>query len=109
MIKIFKKSELSPEEIMSRGISAADISAVVAEIIANVRKNGDKALKEYCEKHKCTYHAPYTSSGKDNKKTFTVEVYVNGKSRGVGQGASIYKAENEACRKALLSLGEAKG
>ena len=50
MIKIFKKSELSPEEIMSRGGNAADISAVVAEIIANVRKNGDKALKEYCEK-----------------------------------------------------------
>ena len=63
------------------------------------------ALKEFCEKHKLSYDAPCTSSGKDNKKTFTVEVYVNGKSRGVGKGTSIYKAENEACRAALMSLG----
>lgn len=62
-------------------------------------------LKEYCEKNKLTYHAPYTSSGRDDKKIFTVEVYVGGKSRGVGKGTSVLRAENEACRLALASLG----
>ena len=62
-------------------------------------------MKEYCEKRKLSYHAPYTSSGKDNKKTFTVEVYVAGKSRGVGKGSTIVRAENEACRIALAALG----
>ena len=62
-------------------------------------------LKEYCEKNKLSYHAPYTSEGIDGKKTFTVEVYVAGKSRGVGKGSSILRAENEACKAALRSLG----
>ena len=62
-------------------------------------------LKEYCEKNKLTYHAPYTSVGRDDKKTFTVEVYVAGKSRGVGKGSSVLRAENEACRAALDALG----
>ncbi len=61
-------------------------------------------LKEYCEKNKLSYHAPSTATGKDNKKTFTVEVYVAGKSVGVGKGSSILRAENEACEKALLNL-----
>ena len=61
-------------------------------------------LKEYCEKRKLSYHAPYTSSGRDDKKIFTTEVYVGGVSRGVGKGKSVLRAENEACRKALESL-----
>ena len=63
-------------------------------------------LKEYCEKHKLSYHAPHTEEGRDAKRVFTVEVYVAGKSRGVGKGKSILGAENEACRQALSSLGE---
>lgn len=62
-------------------------------------------LKEYCEKHRLSYHAPYTASGRDDKKVFTVEVYVAGKSRGVGMGKSVLRAENEACRLALAALG----
>ena len=61
-------------------------------------------LKEHCEKNKLSYHAPYTSAGRDDKKTFTVEVYVGGKSYGVGKGASVKAAENEACRLALKAL-----
>lgn len=61
-------------------------------------------LKEYCEKHKLSYHAPYTSSGRADKSTFTVEVYVGGKSLGVGKGSSVLRAENEACRAALTAL-----
>ena len=61
-------------------------------------------LKEYCEKNKLSYHAPYTSAGRDDKKVFTVEVYVGGKSYGVGKGPSVLKAENEACKTALSKL-----
>ena len=61
-------------------------------------------LKEYCEKNRLSYHAPYTSSGKTNK-VFTVEVYVAGTSRGVGKGQTVRAAETEACRLALLAIG----
>ena len=61
-------------------------------------------LKEYCEKKHLSYHAPYTSSGKDNHKIFLVEVYVGGQSRGVGSGPSVRMAENEACERALKAL-----
>ena len=47
MIKIYETSKLSLEEIFSREHTSADIADVVAEIISNVRKNGDAALNEY--------------------------------------------------------------
>ena len=50
MIKIYKGDELKTDEIMSRGGDVADVSALVAGIIDNVRKNGDRALYEYAEK-----------------------------------------------------------
>ena len=50
MIKIMKYGEVSPEEIFARVEPVVDVTGIVADIIANVRKNGDKALYEYCEK-----------------------------------------------------------
>lgn len=50
MIKIMKYGEVSPEEIFARGETSFDVADVVSEIIENVKKNGDKALFEYCEK-----------------------------------------------------------
>ncbi|MBQ7416062.1 MAG: histidinol dehydrogenase [Oscillospiraceae bacterium] len=50
MIKIMKYGEVSPDEIFARVEPAFNVTDIVAEIIANVRKNGDKALFEYCEK-----------------------------------------------------------
>ncbi|MBQ8739302.1 MAG: histidinol dehydrogenase [Clostridia bacterium] len=50
MIKIYKYGEVSNDEIFARGNIAPDVEGVVAEIIANVIKNKDKALFEYCEK-----------------------------------------------------------
>ena len=50
MIKILKFSEVKPEEVFARAENAVNVEAIVAEIIANVRKDGDKALYEYCEK-----------------------------------------------------------
>ena len=61
-------------------------------------------VKELCEKNKWRYDAPHTVTDGKRGKTFMVEVYVNGKSLGVGKGGSIRAAENEACKVALASL-----
>ena len=51
MIKLYKFDELRPEQILNRDIRAeADVDAVVDEIIADVRANGDAALLKYAEK-----------------------------------------------------------
>ena len=50
MIKILKFGEVAPEDVFSRVEPAVNVSDIVSEIIANVRKNGDNALFEYCEK-----------------------------------------------------------
>lgn len=50
MIRIFKLNELQNDEIIYRRDEVADVSAPVSEIIAEVRKNGDRALMEYTEK-----------------------------------------------------------
>lgn len=50
MIKIFACGQVTQEEIFARGTAAADVSAPVAEIIADVRRRGDTALLEYAAK-----------------------------------------------------------
>ena len=50
MIKILKYGEVSNSDIFSRSIPAFNVEEIVSDIIANVRKNGDKALFEYSEK-----------------------------------------------------------
>ena len=50
MIKILKYGEVAADEIFARAESTVNVESIVAEIIENVRKNGDKALFEYCEK-----------------------------------------------------------
>lgn len=50
MIKILKLGEVSENEIFARENSVADVSKQVSDIIENVKTNGDKALREYCEK-----------------------------------------------------------
>ena len=50
MIKIMKYGEVSAEDIFSRGESGADVGGIVADIIDNVKRRGDSALYEYCEK-----------------------------------------------------------
>ena len=50
MIKILKSGINSPEEIFSHTTPTSDVSDIVADIISQVRKNGDKALFMYAEK-----------------------------------------------------------
>ena len=50
MIRIYKYGEVGNDEIFARVTPEVDVTAIVSDIIANVRKNGDKALYEYAEK-----------------------------------------------------------
>ena len=50
MIKILQCGEVSPEEIFVRNNPTLSVSGIVSEIIAEVVKNKDAALKAYAEK-----------------------------------------------------------
>ena len=51
MIKIINSASLTPEEIIDRKEEIkTNIEGIVSDIIYNVRKNGDNALKEYSKK-----------------------------------------------------------
>lgn len=50
MIRLFRDQEIKIEEIFARTEEKTDVAGVVAEIIADVRKNGDAALRRYAEK-----------------------------------------------------------
>ena len=48
MIKIINIDNAEKSEILTRDIKLeSGVEAIVADIIKNVRENGDKALKEY--------------------------------------------------------------
>lgn len=49
MIKILNTGTDSPEEVFARSSAVYDVSETVAQIIANVRQNGDGALLRYAE------------------------------------------------------------
>ena len=50
MIRIYKYGEVENSEIFARAVAEVDVTAIVSDIIENVRKNGDRALLEYSEK-----------------------------------------------------------
>ena len=50
MIKIFKDDLKSREEIFSVKTEKRDVSSIVSAIIEKVKKEGDKAVFELCEK-----------------------------------------------------------
>ena len=50
MIKIMKYGQVPADEIFARVEPNLNVTDIVSEIIANVRKNGDEALFTYCEK-----------------------------------------------------------
>jgi len=50
MIKIYNYGQVSDQEIFARDNIAPDVEGVVAQIIADVIKNGDAALREYAAK-----------------------------------------------------------
>lgn len=50
MIPILKVGQVPNSEIFARVTPAADVAAIVADIIADVKENGDRAVKAYCAK-----------------------------------------------------------
>ncbi|MBQ3816874.1 MAG: histidinol dehydrogenase [Clostridia bacterium] len=50
MIKILKYGEVEPDEIFARAVAQINVEDIVADIIKNVREQGDKALLQYTEK-----------------------------------------------------------
>ena len=50
MIRILNLDTIDPAEIFSRAVAQVDVSAVVSEILEDVRARGDAALFDYCEK-----------------------------------------------------------
>ena len=50
MIKILKYNDVDYADVFARTQSNVNVEEIVTDIIYNVRKNGDKALYEYCEK-----------------------------------------------------------
>ena len=55
MIKIYKYEDVDKNELFIRNSIPQNVEGIVSEIIANVIKNGDKALLEYSEKFdKCS-------------------------------------------------------
>ena len=66
MIKIYNYGQVPNEEVFARENISANVEDVVADIIADVRKNGDKALFAYTEK--CI---PHTTCCKNNESQDT--------------------------------------
>lgn len=50
MIKQYRYAEISIDDIFHRTEEKTDVADAVAEILADVRKNGDEALRRYCER-----------------------------------------------------------
>ena len=50
MIPILKVGQVPNSEIFARVTPEADVAAIVADIIADVKENGDTAVKAYCAK-----------------------------------------------------------
>ena len=50
MIKIMKYGQVPSSEIFARVTPTVDVAGIVADILSDVRKNGDQAVLAYCAK-----------------------------------------------------------
>ncbi len=50
MIKTYRYGEVADSEVFARVVPEFDVSAIVSDIIKNVREDGDTAVLGYCEK-----------------------------------------------------------
>ena len=72
MIQILDSREVSRDEIFSRVVPSVNVEDIVAEIIRNVRENGDKALYEYCEKFDKAKLSSLEVSAEEIEEAFTL-------------------------------------
>ena len=74
MIQILKFGQVPASQVFARTEPSFNVEAIVAEIIANVRQNGDAALYEYCEKFdKATLTALQVTKEEIDKAVASVE------------------------------------
>ena len=71
MIKIYDTESISVSEILKREITSTGVESVVADVIANVRKDGDKALKKYTKKFDKAELSSLEVSEKEIEDAFT--------------------------------------
>ena len=72
MIKIYNYGEVSNSEIFARENISANVQDIVSDIISNVRKNGDKALFEYCLKFDKAELSSLEVSNEEIEEAFTL-------------------------------------
>ena len=78
----------------------------LAEAVEASSKNVGTVLQEKLQEHG-TVHINYEvikTSGPDHDKSFTVEVYCDGKALAIGEGKTKKQAEMQAAEKALEKL-----
>ncbi len=72
MIKIMKYGDVPNEEIFARVTPAFDVEGIVADIIKNVRANGDEALLDYTEKFDKVRLSSLAVTGEEIEEALTV-------------------------------------
>ncbi len=72
MIKIMKLGDVSYDEIFARGTAETDVSDIVADIIYDVRKNGDAALFKYAEKFDGAKLSSLEVTAKEIEEAFSI-------------------------------------
>ncbi|MCD7785913.1 MAG: histidinol dehydrogenase [Oscillospiraceae bacterium] len=70
MIKIYNYSDADTSEIFKKPVDIASVAETVSEIIANVKANGDKALKEYSLKFDKTEIEDFRVSDEEIEKAY---------------------------------------
>ena len=50
MIRIYQYGQVADEDIFARAVPTMNVESIVAQIIADVKENGDEALIRYCQK-----------------------------------------------------------
>ncbi|MGE0197861.1 MAG: ribonuclease III [Simkaniaceae bacterium] len=79
----------------------------VLQIIEKPHRNWKAELQDYCQKNyqKPPEYAVVGEAGPDHLKTFFVEVKLDGKILGTGQGTSKKEGEQQAAESAIHNLG----
>lgn len=93
-------------EVTGKFIKKVIIEPASELLHAGVDRDYKSQLQELVQRqlHFLPYYRTVNEEGPDHKKTFVVEVYINGQCYGQGFGSKKKSAENEAARNALQKL-----
>ncbi len=107
MIKIYKYGEVSADEIFARENLSANVEDIVADILSEVKTNGDRALLDYTEKFDRVRLSSLEVSEKEIDEAFTE---VDGKFIEIlKEAAANIRTFHEKQRRNSFILNEANG